>query len=245
MDIGYEYLLLQEATEQAGKQEKTAVVVIGKFSPPQVGHYKMIAAAAKYQKEKKLDAIIVCVAYRSKPKADDIVSAIPVEDRIAILQQSGKANVVRRDLFLPANGAFDAFVKVRQAGYEPIAICTADKASEKSYLDILDKYFTNDDKSPIQHYAVPGLERAEDAQGTDEKSKKTMALNILQKMVKTGEFADEDSSASLARSAAEQGYGPEFVKILGLEKNIPLANKVFNQLRTAMGLEKQDIKKGV
>lgn len=244
MELTTEYLLLKEATEQAGKQPKTAVVVIGKFSPPQVGHYKLITAAAKYKKEKKLDAIMVCVAYRSKPKPGDIVSAIPVEDRIAILQQSGKANIVSRDHFLPANGAFDAFVKVRQAGYEPIAICTADKEAEKSYMTILDKYFTEDDKSPIQHYSVPGIDRAEDAQGKDDNSKKAVALNILQKMVKTGEFADEDSSASLARVAAEQGYGEEFVKIVGLEQNLPLANKVFNQLRTAMGLEKQDIQKG-
>jgi hypothetical protein len=62
-------------------------------------------------------------------------------------------------------------------------------------------------------------------------------------MVKTGEFDVEDSSASLARTAAELGYGKEFVKIVGLEKNLPLANKVFNQLRSALGLEKMDIRK--
>ena len=243
MEMSYDYLLLQEEAEKIGRQQKEAVVVIGKFSPPQVGHYKLIAAAAKYMKEKKLDATIVCVAYRSKPKADDIVSAIPPEDRISILQQSGKANIVKRDHFLKANGAFDAFVKVRESGFEPIAICTADKDAEKNYLDILDKYFKNDDGTPITHYSVKGIERAEDAQGKDDKSKKDLAIDILQKMVKTGEFSDEDSSATLARVAAQEGYGDEFIKIVGLEKNIPLANKVFNQLRVAQGLEKMDIRK--
>lgn len=243
MENSYEYLLLQEEAEKIGKQSKTAVVVVGKFSPPQVGHYKLIAAAAKYMKEKKLDAVIVCVAYRSKPKADDIVSAIPPEDRIAILQQSGKANIVKREHFIPANGAFDAFVQVRKAGYEPVAICTADTEAEKNYLDILNKYFTEDDGTKIEHAAVQGVERAEEAQGKDDSSKKELATKILQNMVKTGEFDVEDSSASLARTAAELGYGKEFVKIVGLEKNLPLANKVFNQLRSALGLEKMDIRK--
>lgn len=244
MDFEQDYLLLQEEAEKIGRQQKTAVVVIGKFSPPQVGHYKLITAAAKYKKSKKLDAVFVCVAYRAKPKADDIVSAIPPEDRIAILQQSGKANVVNRDHFLPSNGAFAAFINVRKAGYEPIAICTADKEAETSYMTILDKYFKNDDDTPIEHFTVPGITRDEESQGKDEGSKKANALAILQKMTKTGEFSDEDSSASLARVAAEQGFGSEFIKITGLEKNIPLANKVFNQLRHAMGLERMDIKKG-
>ena len=243
MENTYEYLLLQEEAEKIGRQQRTAVVVVGKFSPPQVGHYKLITAAAKYMKEQKLDAVIVCVAYRSKPKADDIVSAIPPEDRIEILRQSGKANIVKREHFIPANGAFDAFVQVRKIGYEPIAICTADEEAEKNYLDILDKYFKNDDDTPIKHYAVQGIERAEEAQGKDDSSKKELAAKILQKMVKTGQFDVEDSSASLARTAAELGYADEFVKIVGLEKNIPLANKVFNQLRSAMGLEKQSIRK--
>lgn len=248
MELEYNYLLecdvtlLEAEAEKVGRQQKTAVVVIGKFSPPQVGHYKLITAAAKYQKVKKLDSIFVCIAYRGKPKADDIVSAIPPEDRIDILQQSGKANIVPRDHFIPANGAFAAFVNVRKAGYEPIAICTADAASEKSYLELLDKYFKNDDDTPIQHFAVPGITRDEESQGANETSKKSNALAILQRMVKSGELSDEDSSASLARAAAEHGYGPEFVKITGLEKNLPLANKVFNQLRRAMGLENMDIK---
>lgn len=245
MEMSYEYLLLQEEAEQIGRQDKEAVVVIGKFSPPQVGHYKLISTAAKYMKDKKLDATMVCVAYRSKPKADDIVSAIPPEDRIAILQQSGKANIIKRDHFVKANGAFDAFVQVRKAGYEPIAICTADKEAEKNYLTILDKYFTNDDGTPIKHYSVPGITRTEDAQGKDIKSKHDLAVDILQKMVKTGEFADEDSSATLARVAAQEGYGEEFIKIVGLEKNVPLANKVFNQIRSALGLEKMDIRKAI
>lgn len=238
MEFEYNYLLLQEEAEKIGRQDKSAVVVIGKFSPPQVGHYKLIAAAAKFMKEKKLDATIVCVAYRSKPKSDDIVSAIPVEDRISIMQNSGKANIINKKHFVPANGAFDAFVQVRKLGYEPIAICTADGDAEKSYLDILDKYFTNDDGSKIQHFSVGTIERNVDAQGENEKSKKEAAVQILDRMLKTGEFADEDSSATLARVAAEKGFGKEFVKILGLEKNIPLANKVFNQLRSAMGLDK-------
>ncbi len=243
MEDSYNYLLLQEEAEKIGKQQKTAVVVIGKFSPPQVGHYKLISHAEKYKKQKKIDAVFVCVAYRAKPKADDIVSAIPVEDRISILQHSGKANNVNRKHFIPANGAFDAFVQVRKAGYEPVAICTADKEAEKNYLEILNKYFTEDDGTKIDHENVPGINRAEDAQGKDEKSKKDLALDILERMTKTGEFADEDSSATLARVAAEKGYGEEFIKIVGLENNVPLANKVFNQIRTALGLEKLNIKK--
>ena len=241
IELDYNYLLLQEEAEKIGRQDKSAVVVIGKFSPPQVGHYKLITAAAKYMKASKMDATVVCVAYRAKPKADDIVSAIPVEDRISIMQHSGKANIISKKHFIPANGAFDAFVQVRKLGFEPIAICTADKDAEKTYLDILDKYFTNDDGSKIEHFSVKTVERNEDAQGENEKSKKDAAVKILDRMLKTGEFDDEDSSATLARTAAEKGYGKEFVTILGLEKNIPLANKVFNQIRLAMGLDKKKI----
>lgn len=241
IELDYNYLLLQEEAEKIGRQDKSAVVVIGKFSPPQVGHYKLITAAAKYMKASKMDATVVCVAYRAKPKADDIVSAIPVEDRISIMQHSGKANIISKKHFIPANGAFDAFVQVRKLGFEPIAICTADKDAEKTYLDILDKYFTNDDGSKIEHFSVKSVERNEDAQGENEKSKKDAAVKILDRMLKTGEFDDEDSSATLARTAAEKGYGKEFVTILGLEKNIPLANKVFNQIRLALGLDKKKI----
>ena len=237
--MDFEYLLIQEGAEVPPAQSKTAVVIVGKFSPPQVGHYKLISAAAKFAKEKKLDAVFVCVAYRSKPKPDDIVSAIPPEDRIEIMQNSGKANIISRDHFVKANGAFDAFVQVRKAGYEPVVICTADEEAKKTYLDMLDKYFTKDDGTQIKHTAVPGLFRDDDAQGKDEGNKKEAALQTLEKMVKKDEFSEEDSSATLARVAAEQGYGEEFIKIVGLEKNIPLANKVYNQLRKAMGLEKK------
>ena len=63
------------------------------------------------------------------------------------MEHSGNANGVK---FLVAPNAFAAFAKVREEGFEPIAVAAGeDRAPE--YIKILDKHFTDNGK-PVKHH---------------------------------------------------------------------------------------------
>lgn len=218
---------LVEAEDLPPKQDKKAVVIIGRFNPPTRGHYKVLELAQKFRKDKKLDSLVVVIVEGKKTSEDKSKNPLTADERIRYMKHSGKANWVTD--FLVADNAFAALAEVRKNGYEPIAI-GAGSDRVKSYLTMLDKYFLDGEK-PIKHMSVPGLDR--DADAVDGSSKD----DVLNKM-KAGEELDlEEASASLARRAAELGYFNEFKNIVGQDKNEAAAKQMYNKIRKAMGVK--------
>lgn len=227
-----EDILLFEAQDIPPKQKKTATVIIGRFQPPHAGHYKVIQHAWKFTKEKGLDGLFIVIVEGVKTSEDKISNPLTADERIRYIKNSGRANWVKDVLI--ATDAFNALVKVREAGYEPIAIAAGDDRADK-YLAMLDKYFLDENEKQIKHMKVPGLERDKGSIQSD--IKKSAMQKALDKLQSGGEMDVEEASGSLARSAAEQGFFDEFVTIVGLEKNIPAAKQMYKKIRKSLGVE--------
>jgi cytidyltransferase-like protein len=221
--------LIFEEQDIPPMQKKTATVIIGRFQPPHAGHYKVIQHAWKFTKEKDLDALILVIVDGVNTSKDKKTNPLTSDERIRYIKNSGKANWVKD--ILVASNAFDALVKVREAGYEPIAIAAGDDRSDK-YLVMLDKYFLDNDGKPIKHFKVPGLERNKSSTQND--LKKSSIQKAIEKIQSNGELDVEEASGSLARAAVEHGFFDEFVKIVGLEKNLPAAKQMFNKIKKSL-----------
>lgn len=213
-------------------QNKRVAVIIGRFNPPQSGHYKMISdvtAWIKANNDLKLEALpIVVVIGGSKSDADLKRNPLSVDDRISFMKSSGKCNGVK---FLSAPNAFAALEEVRKAGFEPIAVAAGSDRID-GYITMLDKYYTNDGES-IKHYKIE-LSRDDVATETDKDKKKANMVDIINKMRDGQDPSIDKISASLARVAVEMDAKKEFAKIVGLEKNEILANKMFAKIKAAM-----------
>lgn len=224
--------LLFEAQDIPPKQKKTATVIIGRFQPPHAGHYKVIQHAWKFTKEKGLDGLFIVIVEGVKTSEDKISNPLTADERIRYIKNSGRANWVKD--ILVATSAFDALVKIRESGYEPIAIAAGDDRADK-YLAMLDKYFLDEKEKQIKHMKVPGLERDKGAIQSD--VKKSAIQKALNKLHETGELDVEEASGSMARTAAEHGFFDVFIKIVGLEKNIPAAKQMYKKIRKSLGVE--------
>lgn len=202
--------------EPIGFQTKGAVVMIGRMNPATIGHYKVIDSMKAFIRKNKhlnLSPIpIVVIIDGDKTSSDKKKNPLSAEDRIKYMEASGNANGVR---YLVASNAFAGFQAVRQAGFEPIVIAAGSDRAQK-YLEMLDKYFTNNGE-PVKHYAVPGLTRTDPDESNSEK-------NIDVSKV----------SGSMARAAVEAGYVDVFAKIVGLENKPKLAQTLFDKIKTAM-----------
>jgi hypothetical protein len=214
-------------------QSKRVAVIIGRFNPPQVGHYKLISDVVSWIKNNpklKLEALpIVVVIGGSKSDSDLKRNPLSVQDRIMFMQSSGKCNGIK---FLSAPNAFKALEEVRKAGYEPIAVAAGSDRID-GYITILDKYYTDSDEETIKHYKIE-LSRADSAVETDKDKKHDNMVDIINKMRDGQDPSVDEISASLARVAVELDAKKEFAKIVGLEKNDTLANKMFAKIKAAM-----------
>ena len=222
------FAMLEESqTQTVGEQVARAAVMLGRFQPPTRGHYKVIDSLKRFIRENKhlnlQEKPIVIVIEGKKTSEDKSRNPLTTDERISIMQASGKANGV---LFLKAGSAFDAFEAVRRAGYEPVAVAAgSDRA--KGYLQLLDKYFTAADGSAIEHHKVPGLDRDED----EDSSMTSSAFDELIKALEEGEtIPDSMISGTLARYAANQERDKAFAYITGLEKNPGLAKKLMGMI---------------
>lgn len=216
-----EHCNLFEKIEQP--KEKRAVVIVGRFQPPTIGHYEIINVSKKYIRENKdlslfSKPIVVIIDGKQSGKNKE-VNPLSVEERIFYMTHSGRANGV---LFLSANSAYDAFNEVRRSGYEPIVIGSgSDRA--KTYLELLDSKFLDVNGKPQKHYILPGLEERHQLKPSEENLEKVETIKV------------STVSGSLARRAVELDYFDEFVKITGLDKNIPAAKKMFKQIKQRIG----------
>lgn len=225
-------ILLMEGVDLPPAQKKKATIIIGRFQPPHAGHYKVIQHAWKFTKEHDMDGLFVVIVEGVKTSEDKVANPLTSDERIRYMKNSGRANWVKD--FLVAKDAFDAMVKVREAGYEPIAIAAGDDRADK-YLGILDKYFLDANEKPIKHMKVKGLER--DKSAVQSNVKKSTIEKALEKLKAGNELDVEEASGTMARTAASNGFYDEFVKIVGLEKNKAAAKQMYNKIRKSIGEE--------
>jgi hypothetical protein len=102
-------------------------------------------------------------------------------------------------------------------------------------MEILDKYFTDENGEKIKHIRVSGLAR--DNQEGKSKDKKGAMEQALDNLKNTGDLEDSEVSGSMARRAAELGYEQEFAHIVGLENKPNLAKLMYKKVRAAIGAD--------
>jgi hypothetical protein len=173
-------------------QSKRAVVIVGRFNPPTIGHYKVINRAKKFIRERKdlnlFTRPIVVLISGKKTSKDKKKNPMSAADREYYMRHSGRANGV---IFLNATNAYDAFNEVRKHGFEPIVIgAGSDRAN--GYLDLLDKKFLDVNGKKQKHYSLTGLDR-----------KELPATEKSLDNIGDAKINDAEVSASLARKAVE------------------------------------------
>lgn len=207
-------------------QEKRGVVIVGRFQPPTIGHYKLINAAKKFIRENKnLDLFakpIVVIIDGKISGQNKKVNPLTVEERISFMKHSGRANGAE---FYSAHDAFSAFVEVRNNGIEPVVIgAGSDRLS--GYIDLLNEKFLDKKGKKQKHYELT-IETRHEAPATQKSLDKIGDKDIPVSSV----------SATLARTAAKLDYFDEFVLIVGMEKNIPAAKKMFKLIKSQVSEE--------
>ena len=222
--IDKENINLFETMEPA--KARRAVVIVGRFQPPTIGHYKIINLAKKFIRENKhlelFTKPVVVIVDGKKSGLNKKENPLSVEERIYFMKHSTRANGVE---FLSASSAYDAFNAVRRAGFEPIVV-GAGSDRVQGYLDLLDDKFVDAKGKKQRHYSLHGLDSRQELKPNEES---------LTKLADESKPQVSQVSGSLARRAAELGYFDEFVKITGLEKNIPAAKKMFNTIKEQIG----------
>lgn len=222
--IDKENINLFEKLEPA--KARRAVVIVGRFQPPTIGHYRIINLAKKFIRENKhlelFTKPVVVIVDGKKSSLNKRENPLSVDERIYFMQHSTLANGVE---FLSASSAFDAFNEARKAGFEPIVI-GAGSDRVQGYLDLLDERFVDAKGKKQTHYSLHGLDSRKELKPNEES---------LSKIKDETNPQISQVSGSLARTAAELGYFEEFVKLTGLEKNIPAAKKMFNAIKKQIG----------
>jgi hypothetical protein len=240
---------------------KKVAVVIGRFNPPTIGHYKLIGQAVKELKSNpkfkglEIAPVVIVIGDNDKHKklfsdlksGDEKLKKVALKelmrnplspaDRISIMQHSGKLGIIPSNHYFSAANPVLALNKLRDSGLEPIAIISGsdrggDGGKQSDYLRILNQYFLDDAGGPIKH-----LEIVIQRQGEGPKGDKEKFVNDILSASKSGQkkdIGDTEASGSMARRAVELGYEPEFAKIVGLEDKPALAKKVFNKIAGAI-----------
>lgn len=191
------------------KQDKTAVLLIGRFQPPTLGHAQIINAAKKAFRKYKYDCVMVCVVEGKETSKDKSVNPLSGDSRVYYLENSTYGKALR---YTVVKSAFDAFIKCRELGYEPMCVVggkfvTGEKEENRAegYKKLLDKYFKEDDDTPIEHRAVV-LERDPDDSGV------------------------KGISGSTVRAAVLADRYDDFKEMVGMDTD-DLAKKLFDELK--------------
>lgn len=200
------------------KQQKTAVVVIGRFQPPTKGHAKIVDAAKKYWRKHKLDAIFLFIIEGKETSKDKLKNPLSGNERRRYIKNSTFSVGVKVEV---AGSAFDAFAKCRELGYEPVAVAggkfvSGDKGENRAdaFKGILDKYFVDEKGAQIEHYAIT-VDR-------DEKSETIKGV-----------------SATLARTAAIADRYEDFSEIVSID-NEDIVKELFDRLQSVLIKAKED-----
>ncbi len=155
-----------------GKQDKTAVVCLGRFQCPHKGHELLVNAAKKAFRKGKYDAVIICIIDGKETRKDKTVNPLSAESREYYLKHATFTKGVK---IVVAVNAFEAFIKCRELGYEPMCVVggKSDDGEDRAetFKTLLDKYLKDDDGTPIVHKAIslerdPTSETAKGVSGT-------------------------------------------------------------------------------
>jgi len=218
----------KKPTDTTKMQSKNAAVMIGRMSPPTLGHYRVINAMKKFIRENPEFALeatpIVVIIDGKETGKDKQKNPLSAKDRIEFMMASGKANGVK---FMIADSAYNAWEQVRKAGYEPIAIAAGSDRIDK-YIDMLNTYFKDPEGKEIKRVKVPGLARDQDS--SDSKA----ATDNLKDVQAGGELDIAEVSGTMARTAVQMGYEEAFSKIVGLEHKPKLAKIMFNKIKKSL-----------
>lgn len=202
--------IIIEKQENPGKQKKTAVIVVGRFQPPTLGHARIIDAAKKAFRKQKYDAIVICIIAGKNTSKDKAKNPLSASQRKFYVEHS---TFTKGTKVITATNAFDAFMKCRDLGYEPMCVVggkdddTIEDRAE-TFKKILDKYVTEDDGTPIIHKAIT-VEREPGADG---------ALGM---------------SGSIARAAVLADKFDDFSEMVSFD-NKELAQKLFDDIKKSM-----------
>lgn len=209
--------------ETVGAQSKRAIVFIGRFQPPTKSHYHVIDLMKKFARENKGVTPIVVVVAGKETSKDTKKNPLSAEDRVKFMSASGNANGVK---IITAPSAFAAFESVRESGYEPYAIAAGSDRGSK-YLEMLDKYFTAKDGSPLKHVLMSGLKDREDPDDDG-----TPSEEVLELAENDEEIPIHLISGSMARLAVKLGKKKALAKILGVSQT--LSDAIFKKIAVAL-----------
>lgn len=225
-------LLVEDIPQQ---QNKKVAIFVGRCNPPHLGHYKVIDAMAKKIRatnvnnsaSQKLETTpIIVIVSGKKTGLDKSKNPLDFDDIVKVMRASGKID--NKAIFISAGSAFDAFVKAREAGYEPILVFGGSdrgSADDAPYKDMLDTYFTTPGGHKIKHTYV-ALHR-NDASELDASSQET----LLRMIEKDGEVDTETVSGTLVRKAAAMGLENAFAALMGLSGKQDIAQIMYKRVK--------------
>lgn len=203
------------------KQDKTAVIVVGRFQPPTLGHATLINAAKKAWRDGKYDAVIVFIVAGKETGKDKKRNPLSGESRQYYLEHSSYSKGLR---FAVVGSAFDAFIKCRELGFEPMAVVGGkfvegekEENRAEGYKNLLDKYFKDENDEPIEHKAIV-LERNQHSDGV------------------------AGISGSTVRAAVLADRYDDFRDMVAVTSD-KVAKKMFNELKDAMTKKEEKEKK--
>lgn len=199
-------------------QNKTAAIVIGRFQPPTLGHATLINAAKKAWRENKYDAVIVFIVEGKETSKNKKKNPLSGESREFYLKHSSFSKGLK---FAVVGSAFDAFIKCRELGYEPMCVVGGkfvegekEENRAEGYKALLDKYFKDNDGEPIEHKAVV-LERNQHSDGV------------------------AGISGSTVRAAVLADRYDDFADMVALTSD-KLIKRMFNELKDALTKKEED-----
>lgn len=198
---------------------KPAVIVIGRYQPPHLGHYAIFDMAKDYisKNGEIFEYPIIVIIDGEKSGKDKNRNPLSAEERVNIMRGSGHANEVR---YLIAKDVMEAIEKLKDAGYDPVAVATGSDRGD-SYVKLLNKYYeTNNERESLV------LKRSElDA-------KPATINDILANFDK--DTPVEFISGSLVRETVKANNFDKFAIMTGLNQNQKLAKSTFDKIKSSM-----------
>lgn len=231
-------LLLQEADIPPMQQRRVAMF-IGRCNPVHLGHIKVIGSMApvirtynENEKNKLETTPVIVIIVGKETSKDKCRNPLSYDDIVSVMKATGQID--NKAIYIKASSAFDAFVKVRERGYEPIMVFGGSDrgdSDDSPYKDMLDKYFTQQNGSPIKHkYISVKRDSVVDLGDTAQET----LLNMIEK---DGDVNVEQVSGTLARKAVSMGLHRAFAAITGLTKKEKLCSILFKKIQRGLSNE--------
>lgn len=198
---------------------KPSVIVIGRYQPPHLGHYAIFDMAKDYisKNGEVFEYPIIVVIDGEKSGKDKSKNPLSAEERVNIMHGSGHASDVR---YLIAKDVMEAIEKLKDAGYDPVAVATGSDRGD-SYVKLLNKYYETDNERESLVLKRSELD-----------VKPATIDDILANFDK--DTPVEFISGSLVRATVKAGEFDKFAIMTGLNDNPKLAKSSFDKMKSSM-----------